>query len=173
MWIAIASICMMFAGLTSAYIVKKSQDNVVNVSLPSIFWWSTIVILLSSVTMQLAVKSIKAREMKQYRTMMLITAILGVLFVALQWQGFSYMNLHGILFIGRNSNAGASFLLIIIGLHALHVLGGVVALLYTNAKIYFSKVKNYSPVPAEVVAAYWHFVDILWLYLLLFLMFLR
>lgn len=173
MWIAIGSICMMFAGLTSAYIVKKSQDNVVNVSLPNIFWWSTLVILLSSLTVQIAVKSIKAKEMQRYRTFLGITAFLGVLFATLQVYGFKNLEAHGIKLVGRNSNPGASFLLVIIGLHALHVLGGVVALVTMYLKVFLSKVRNYSAIPAEVVATYWHFVDILWLYLLIFLMFMR
>jgi cytochrome c oxidase subunit 3 len=173
MWVAIASICMMFAGLTSAYIVKKSQDNVEKVILPTLFWWSTLVIVLSSLTIQIAVKNIKAKEMQRYRLMLGITALLGILFAAMQWYGFKILSTNGILFTGKNSNPGASFLLIIIGLHALHVLGGVVALIVFNVKIYFSKVRNYSAVPVEVVATYWHFVDILWVYLLLFLMFMR
>jgi len=173
MWIAIGSICMMFAGLTSAYIVKKSQDNVENVSLPNIFWWSTLIILLSSLTVQIAVKSIKAKEMQRYRTFLGITAFLGVLFAVLQVYGFKNLDSHGIKLVGRNSNPGASFLLVIIGLHALHVLGGVVALVTMYLKVFLSKVRNYSAIPAEVVATYWHFVDILWLYLVIFLMFMR
>jgi cytochrome c oxidase subunit 3 len=173
MWVAIGSICMMFAGLTSAYIVKKSQDNVVDVVLPHIFWWSTAIILLSSLTMQIAVKSIKAKEMRRYRTFLGITALLGVLFALMQWYGFKILGYNGVLLVGKNSNPGASFLLVIIGLHALHVLGGVIGLVIMYLKIYFSKVRNYSSVPAEVVATYWHFVDILWMYLLLFLIFMR
>ena len=173
MWIAIASICMMFAGLTSAYIVKKSQDNVEKVILPNLFWWSTLVIILSSLTIQIAVKNIKAKEMQRYRLMLGITAFLGILFAVMQWYGFKILRTNGILFTGKNSNPGASFLLIIIGLHALHVLGGVIALIVFNIKIYFSKIRNYSAVPVEVVATYWHFVGILWVYLLLFLMFMR
>jgi cytochrome c oxidase subunit III len=173
MWVAIGSICMMFAGLTSAYIVKKSQDNVLDVVLPQIFWWSTAIILLSSVTMQIAVKSIKAKEMQRYRIFLGITALLGVVFALMQWYGFKILGDNGVLLTGKNSNPGASFLLVIIGLHAVHVLGGVVGLVVMYLKVYFSKIRNYSAVPAEVVATYWHFVDILWLYLLLFLIFMR
>lgn len=172
-WVAIGSICMMFAGLTSAYIVKKSQDNVINVSLPNIFWISTAVILLSSLTMHLAVKSIKAREMQRYRVLLGLTALLGVAFALLQIFGFKDLQSHGIKLTGRNSNPGASFLLVIIGLHALHILGGVIALLIMYIKVYFSKIKNYTSIPVEVMATYWHFVDALWLYLLFFLMYLR
>jgi cytochrome c oxidase subunit 3 len=173
MWVAIGSICMMFAGLTSAYIVNKSQDNVLDVLLPHSFWWSTAIILLSSATMQIAVKSVKAREMQRYRTYLGITALLGVAFALMQWYGFKILGKEGVLLIGKNSNPGASFLLVIIGLHALHVLGGVIGLLVMYIKVYFSKIRNYSAVPAEVVATYWHFVDILWIYLLLFLIFMR
>jgi cytochrome c oxidase subunit 3 len=173
MWVSIGSICMMFAGLTSAYIVKKSQDNVINVSLPTIFWISTAVILTSSVTMHLAVKSIKAREMKRYRVLLGLTALLGIIFAVLQLYGFKGMQSEGIKFVGRNSNPGASFLVVIIGLHALHILGGVIALIVMYSKIYFSKIRNYSTTPVEVMATYWHFVDILWIYLLFFLMYLR
>jgi cytochrome c oxidase subunit 3 len=172
-WVAIGSICMMFAGLTSAYIVKKSQDNVINVSLPNIFWMSTVVILMSSLAMHLAVKSIKAKEMQRYRLLLGITALLGVVFAALQIFGFKDLQSHGIKLVGRNSNPGASFLLVIIGLHAIHVLGGVIALLIMYFKIYFSKIRNYSSIPVEVMATYWHFVDALWIYLLIFLMYLR
>jgi cytochrome c oxidase subunit 3 len=173
MWVAIASICMMFAGLTSAYVVKKSQDNVIRVLLPNVFWWSTAVIILSSVTIHLAVKSIKAREMQRYRLLLGITAFLGVVFAIMQYKGFGIMGLSGVKFIGKNSNPGASFLMVIIGLHALHVLGGVIALLVMYIKIFVGKVKSYNSVPIEVVATYWHFVDILWLYLLLFLIYMR
>jgi cytochrome c oxidase subunit 3 len=173
MWIAIGSLCMMFAGLTSAYIVKKSQDNVIEVSLPSVFWISTVVILFSSLTMQIAVKSIKAKEMQRYRLMLGFTALLGVVFALLQVYGFKYLQNHGVKLVGRNSNPGASFLLVIIGLHSLHVLGGVVGLIIMYLKLYFSKIRNYSSVPVEVMATYWHFVDVLWIYLLFFLMYLR
>ena len=173
MWVAIGSICMMFAGLTSAYIVKRSQDNVIDIALPNIFLWSTVIILLSSLTVQIAVKSIKAKEMQRYRLFLGITALLGLLFAAMQTYGFIYLDRHGVQLIWRNSNPGASFLLIIIGLHALHVLAGVVALIVMYCKIYFSKTKSYSSIPAEVLATYWHFVDVLWAYLLLFLIFIR
>ncbi len=173
MWVAIGSICMMFAGLTSAYIVKKSQDNVISVILPSVFIWSTVVIIFSSLTIHIAVKSIKARAMNRYRMFLGLTALLGLIFAILQAYGFKNLDSHGVKFTGRNSNPGASFLLVIIGLHALHVIGGVVGLIVMYLKIYFSKIKSYSIVPVEVIATYWHFVDILWLYLLLFLLFMR
>lgn len=173
MWVTVAAICMMFAGLTSAYLVKKSKDSIIHASLPAIFYWSTIVILFSSLTMQIAVKSILAKNMYRYRNFLGITALLGVLFAAMQSFGFYLMDKNGTPLIGFKSNPGASFILIIVGIHALHVMGGVIGLLIMYLKNYFSKTRNYSAVPAEVMATYWHFVDILWIYLLVFLIFMR
>ncbi|MBS4043925.1 MAG: cytochrome c oxidase subunit 3 [Chitinophagaceae bacterium] len=172
MWVAIGSICMMFAGLTSAYVVKKSQDNVISVNLPTIFLWSTVVILISSLTLQMAVKAIKAEQASTYKKLLLLTAALGVLFAVMQYKGFVYLDQSGVEFIGRNSNPGASFLLIIIGLHSIHVLGGVIALIVMSLKNNLSKISS-SIVSTEVMAAYWHFVDVLWIYLLIFLIFMR
>lgn len=173
MWVTVAAICMMFAGLTSAYLVKKSKDSIINAPLPAIFYWSTIVIVASSLTMQIAVRSIMAKEMYRYRNFLGITALLGVVFAVMQTFGFYLMDKNGTPLVGFKSNPGASFILIIVGIHALHVLGGVVALVFMYLKNYFSKTRNYSAVPAEVMATYWHFVDILWIYLLLFLVFIR
>ena len=170
---AMVSMFMMFAGLTSAYIVKRNQSNFLEFSLPLVFWYSTLVILASSLSIQLAVKSFKAREMSRYRILITITAILGVGFAALQTMGFMNLESHGIHLTGPKSNASASFILIIVGLHALHVLGGVVSLLVMFLKAYFSSTKNYSSIPIEVVSIYWHFVDILWLYLLVFFIWIR
>lgn len=173
MWVAIGSICMMFAGLTSAYVVKKSQDNVISVNLPSIFIWSTLVILLSSLSLHMALKSIKAQQIREYKKYILLTACLGILFTMMQYFGFKTLDQSGVQFIGRNSNPGASFLLIIIGLHSIHVIGGVIALIIMSIKNTFIKSVKANVVGAEVMAAYWHFVDVLWIYLLIFLIFMR
>jgi cytochrome c oxidase subunit 3 len=173
LWIAIGSICMMFAGLTSAYIVKRNQSDFKEFALPVIFWFSTAVILLSSVTIQVAVRSFKAREMRQYRLLMAVTALLGLVFAGMQVIGFMDLKSHGIDLIGFRSNASASFILVIVGLHAVHVLGGVVALLIMFIKAYWGKTKNYSSVPIEVMANYWHFVDVLWIYLLIFFIWIK
>src|SRR4051812_1345568 len=126
LWVAIGSIVMMFAALTSAYIVKKNQANWLEFDLPNVFWYSTAVILLSSVTIHLALKSFKARVMDRYRTMITITAILGVVFITLQYFGFRDLEARNIALTGPKSNSAASFLLVITGLHMVHVLGGVI-----------------------------------------------
>jgi cytochrome c oxidase subunit 3 len=168
LWVAMASIVMMFAGFTSAYIVKHAQKNWLEFSLPKIFLASTGVIVLSSITMHLAVKAFKVRERSRYRKLITVTALLGVLFAVLQAIGFSNLGAHGIRFLGSGSNASASFLLVIVGMHVLHVLGGVVALMVVFFRAYRTKVKSYNIVPVEIVATYWHFVDVLWIYLFVF-----
>jgi cytochrome c oxidase subunit 3 len=168
LWVAMGSIVMMFAALTSAYIVKKNQSSWLEFDLPKIFWYSTFVILLSSVTIHLSLKAFKAREMGRYRTLITVTALLGILFITMQWLGFRDLESRNIALTGIKSNSAASFLFVITGLHMAHVLGGVIALLVIFAKAYAVKVKSYSSLPIELVATYWHFVDALWIYLFIF-----
>lgn len=165
LWVAIGSIVMMFAGLTSAFIVKSNQAGWQTVNVPQVFWASTAAMLLSSVTLQMALRSFKQREMSKYRLLMGITLLLGIAFVVLQWLGFQDLWQQKITFKG----AGAGqFLYVIFGLHALHVLGGIIALIIMFTKAFVGKTKLYTAVPVEVMATYWHFVDLLWIYLLVF-----
>jgi cytochrome c oxidase subunit 3 len=168
LWVAIGSIVMMFAGLTSAYIVKGSQAGWTTVVVPKIFYYSTAVILLSSLTMQMSLKSFKERGMQQYRKLITVTALLGCGFIALQVIGFIQLWNSGVRLQG--AGGAAAFLYVIFGLHALHVVGGVVALLAMFIKAFSSRIRMYNPVPVEVVSTYWHFVDLLWIYLFVFFM---
>jgi cytochrome c oxidase subunit 3 len=171
LWIAIGSIVMMFAGLTSAYIVKSNQASWQNVKTPMVFWYSTAAILLSSLALQMALRSFKHREMNRYRQLMAVTVLLGIVFMVLQWNGFMQLWNSGIQFKGV---AGAGqFLYVIFGLHALHVLGGVIALIVMVLKTFFGKTKVYSSTGVEVMATYWHFVDMLWLYLFIFFIWIK
>lgn len=169
LWVAMGSIVMMFAGLTSAYIVKRGQTNWQGFDLPVIFTYSTIVILISSLTMQLAVRKFKDRAMLLFRYLLVATALLGIGFMAMQWIGFEQLNARGIKLIGRGSNVSGSFLAVIAGIHMLHVLGGIVALAIMLGKAFSTRQRNYSAVPVEILATYWHFIDALWIYLFIFL----
>lgn len=165
LWVAIGSILMMFAGLTSAFIVKSNQVNWKTVALPKVFWVSTAAILLSSLTIQWALRSFKQREMSKYRVLIGVTLLLGIAFVVLQWMGFTALWDQKITFKG----AGAGqFLYVIFGLHGLHVIGGIIVLSVMFVKAFIGNTKLYSSVSIEVAATYWHFVDLLWIYLLLF-----
>jgi cytochrome c oxidase subunit 3 len=168
LWVAIGSILMMFAGLTSAYIVKRSQASWLMLEIPVVFWYSTAAILASSVTVQLSLKALKAREMMAYKRWLMITAVLGVLFLVLQIVGFKQFGANDIRLVGAGSNASYSFLLAISGLHGLHVLGGVIALVVIAIQALRVATRNYNTVPLEVAATYWHFVDALWIYLFIF-----
>ncbi len=170
LWVAIGSIIMMFAGLTSAYIVKREQPGWTTFEIPRSLWFSTGVILLSSLSIQLAVKAFKEREMRRYRNLISLTAFLGILFITLQWVSFTIIWKSGVSF--RGSGAG-QFLYVIAGLHALHVIGGVIALVVTFLKAFSGKIRSYNPVPLEVLSTYWHFVDFLWIYLFIFFLWIQ
>lgn len=166
LWIGLASIVMMFAGLTSAYIIKRSLVNWITFDLPLIFWYSTAVIVGSSITIILSRNYFRQRQMQQYRLWLGITLALGILFVIMQYTGFVQLWHTGITL---TKNVSFSFLYIIVGLHALHVIAGVIALMILLIKAYSRKRKNYSQVPIDLMNTYWHFVDILWIYLFIFL----
>jgi len=103
--------------------------------------------------------------MLKYRNLLTLTMVLGIGFVVLQWLGFRSIWSLGITFRG---SGGGQFLYIIAGLHALHVLGGIVALIIMFIKAYASKIRRYNSVPVELMSTYWHFVDLLWVYLFIF-----
>jgi cytochrome c oxidase subunit III len=165
LWVGIGSIIMMFAGLTSAYIVKREQPGWTTYTTPIAFYYSTAIMMISSVTIYLAGKSFLERRMIRYRKLVVATIVLGLVFILLQWLGFRHLWVTGTTLHG--SGAG-QFLYIIAGLHALHVLGGVIALVTLYVKARNTRIRSYNAVPVDVVSTYWHFVDLLWIYLFIF-----
>jgi cytochrome c oxidase subunit 3 len=113
----------------------------------------------------MALKAFKDREMIRYRNLLSTTAVLGVAFVLLQWKGFREIWNTGITLHG---SGGGQFLYIIAGLHAVHVLGGIIALLFMVARAFMPRIRSYNSIPAELMSTYWHFVDLLWIYLFVF-----
>lgn len=180
MWIAMASIAMMFAGLTSAYVVKQGGGNWRSYELPGVFWASTAVIILSSVTVVLGIRAFKQRQIPRYKMLITTTLILGLLFGGLQFMGFYQLHsqpqrvvMDGakeetFMPVTVSGNPSESFLFIISGLHLLHILGGIVALAIVFFKAHRKRVKIYNSTGLEIVATYWHFVDLLWIYLFVF-----
>jgi cytochrome c oxidase subunit III len=165
MGIAIAAMIMLFAGLTSAYIIHAEGGHWQYFKLPSIFWVNTAVILTSSFTLQWALVSYKKFRYNAYRIAITITTILGIGFIAGQYLGWRQLTNMGIYLDG---NASGSFLYVISGTHAVHVLGGVIALLVVTIAAF---VKPFNPnklLRVELISIYWHFVDVLWLYLFIF-----
>jgi cytochrome c oxidase subunit 3 len=171
-WIGIGSIIMMFAGWTSAFIVRKAQGNWKFVQVPSSFWLSTIVILASSLTLYFAVDAFKKRNNKKYKSLITLTAILGAVFMVLQYLGFKQMMQNGFYLDSKGDTVSGTFIYVIAFIHILHILGGVIALIRMYYLAHFKKDKRiYSSTGIEVVSIYWHFVDILWVYLFLFFIF--
>ena len=169
LWIAICSICMMFAGWTSAFLVRKAQGNWLLFPMPWSFWISTSVILTSSVTMHLTLRSFTQRNMKLYKAMLALTTFLGVAFMLLQLYGFYQLGQSGITLASNGDGVSGSFIYVISSVHILHMLGGVIALVVMYLVVNFSKkTKIYSSTGLEILSTYWHFVDVLWIYLFLF-----
>lgn len=165
MWVAIGSLLMVFAGFTSGYIVRKAQGNWVYYTLPFVFWLSTAAILTSSVTMALGLRAFKQRLMQRYRTYITITLVLGILFLLFQCIGFRQLYASNIRLDG---NPSESFLFIITGFHLAHVVGGIIALLIVFFRAFRTNLKVYNSTGLEIVAIFWHFVDVLWIYLFVF-----
>lgn len=167
MWFAIGSITLSFAGFTSAYLVRQGQGMWESFEMPQIFYYSTVVILLSSVSYIFGLKAFKARNYRNYNVLMLLTLALGITFMVLQYAGFRELYGQNIRINGNVSN---SFFFVIAGAHLLHILGGVIALvvvLIRNAVISPERRKNRG---LELLGTYWHFIDVLWLYLFIFLL---
>ena len=169
---ACAGIMMMFAAFTSAYIVRQAAGNWLEFRLPDIFFFNTIVILLSSVTLHASYQAFKNGNAGLYRGLLALTLILGLTFLVLQYQGWLALQAIG---VELTTNPSGSFVYVISGVHAAHILGGVtalvVALIHAFALPY--RVTPGRKLRFEMTLIYWHFVDFLWVYLLIFFTFQR
>jgi len=173
MWVGIVGMLMLFAGMTSAYIVRQAEGNWLYFDLPDTFYVSTAVIIVSSLTMLFAQYAIKKGNTTLTTIMLLSTLVLGFVFAMLQFQAWGELVDTGVFFAGRESNASGSFLYALTGLHLAHLAGGLFALIFTSIKSILKKYSAEDHVGIGVAATYWHFLDILWVYLLLFLVFIR
>lgn len=172
LWIAICSILMMFAGWTSAFLVRKAQGNWLLFTLPTAFYISTVVVLLSSLTIHFAIKNFKSRNMATYKKLLSVTAFLGVAFMVLQFWGFYEMHLAGVTLASNAEGVSGSFIYVISIVHLLHMLGGVIALIIMFIVVNFRRrTKIYNSTGLEILGTYWHFVDVLWIYLFLFFLY--
>lgn len=170
--LGMASIVMIFAGLTSAYVISKSRpDWLKDFQLPQAFLWSTIVIVLSSITFHLAKKAIQKNNRSTTTLMLSTTLILGLLFVFLQFQGFNQVIAAGYYFTGSYSTITTSFLYIVVLVHIAHLVGGLISLLIVIYNHYKQKYNATQTLGIELSAMFWHFLGFLWLYLFLFFTF--
>lgn len=172
LWFAMISIVMVFAGLTSAYVVSKSRpDWLKDFTLPSAFVISTIVMLLSSVTFHLAKKAIQKDNRKATTNFLLLTLALGIGFVVLQFVGFNQVIESGYFFTGSESTITTSFLYVVVIVHLAHLFGGLIALLIIIYNHFKQKYNSGQTLGIELGAMFWHFLDFLWVYLFLFFYF--
>ena len=167
MWLFIVTVVMIFAAMTSAYIVRQSEGNWLEFDLPQSFWLTSGIILLSSVTMHWAYVSAKRDNLKSLRIAMITTTLLGVAFLIGQYLAWGDLVAMDVYFVG---NPGGSFVYVLSGLHAAHLIGGVVFLLITLVSVLRYRVHAKSMDQIEMCATYWHFLDGLWLYLFVFLL---
>jgi len=174
LWFGIVSLIMGFAGWTSAYIVSsKREDWLDNINLPQAFFISTLILILSSVTYILAKRSAKANKQKQVTNYLLITLALGLSFIVLQFVGFSQMRESGYYFTGPTSNIKMSYIFLIAFVHIVHVVAGLISLLVVITQQFKKKYSPENMLGLELGATFWHFLDILWVYLIVFMFFVK
>lgn len=169
-WLFVISSFMLFAALTSGFIVYTAGnvERGIKIMLPKAFMYSTAVIVLSSITMHMAYLSAKRLQFGKQQAYLLFTILLGIVFFVFQFSSWKYLTAQGVYFV--NPNASQSFLYIFTGAHLLHVFAGIIMLL--NA--WFGKLRNIPQVNnlfrLEITSIFWHFIDILWIYLYVFLL---
>ncbi|MET6989044.1 cytochrome c oxidase subunit 3 [Sediminicola arcticus] len=172
LWFGIVSLIMGFAGWTSAYIVSSTREDwLTDLQLPSSFLYSTLVLVLSSVTYMLAKSAIKTDNAKTCTKWLLITLVLGVSFIFLQFNGFSQMIAQGYYFTGPTSSITLSYIFLIAVVHILHVVAGLISLLVVLYNQIKGKYSSKEFLGLELGATFWHFLDFLWVYLIMFFYF--
>jgi cytochrome c oxidase subunit III len=176
MWVALASILMLFISLTSAYIVRRvpalsgGPDDWVAIDTPGVLWINTIVLLASSVSMELARRALKRNEYSKFKNWISLTTVLGIAFLAGQVMAWRQLASQGVYV---NSHPHSSFFYLLTSLHGLHLLGGVIALGYVTVAALRMRIGFKRRTAVSVTAIYWHFMDGLWIYLFGLLFFFR
>ncbi|WP_027137770.1 cytochrome c oxidase subunit 3 [Gaetbulibacter saemankumensis] len=174
LWFGIISLIMSFAGWTSAFVVSSSRpDWLKDFQLPNAFLISTVVIIISSLTFLLAKNALKRDNKQQTTLWLLVTLVLGVVFIFNQFSGFQQIIDLGYNFTGPTSNVTMSYIYLIAVVHILHVVVGLICLLVVIYNHFKQKYTASNMLGFELAATFWHFIDILWVYLFLFLYFVR
>ncbi|WP_345032875.1 cytochrome c oxidase subunit 3 [Ravibacter arvi] len=166
-WLLLLASVMLFASQTSAYLVKRAEGNWLEFTIPGIFTYSTIVLVLSSVTMHWAYLEAKKDNFSKLKLAVTVTFLLGVVFLAMQVLGWGKLVEMNVYFVG---NLAGSFFYVFTFLHLVHLILGLLALLSTLWAATKMKVHSKRLRRIEVCATIWHFLDILWIYLFVFLL---
>jgi cytochrome c oxidase subunit 3 len=167
LWVLLTGIIMLFAGLSSAYIVLRGVPAWQNIALPSLLWPNTAVLILSSITLELSRRSVRQNQVQSMKRWLGVSAVLGAAFVAGQlaaWRQLVNAGVH------LPSTLQSSFFYILTGLHGLHILGGIIALGLVLIKAKRNQLNRFSHEPLRLCATYWHVIDALWVYLFLLLL---
>ena len=174
LWFGIGSLIMSFAGLTSAVIVSsKRPDWLKDFQLPEAFFISTAIIIVSSISLVIAKRALKANNRPMTTLWLLVTLVLGIAFISSQLVGFKQIIQSGYYFTGPTSNVTMSFIYIIAVAHIVHVVAGLISLIVVIFNHFKQKYNASKMLGFELSATFWHFVDVLWLFLFLFLNFFR
>ncbi|WP_428741530.1 cytochrome c oxidase subunit 3 [Tenacibaculum sp.] len=173
LWIAMISMVMFFAGLTSAYVVSMNREDWITFDLPQAFYVSTVLIVLSSVALFFSQKLLKKDNLQGSFILLLLTLVLGLGFVLYQYIGFNELKDAGLYFTGPESTVSTSFIIGITFMHVLHLLAGVIVLLVVIYNHFKKKYSSADMLGFELGAIFWHFVDVLWIYLFFFFYFIR
>jgi len=172
LWFGIISLVMSFAGLTSAFIVSSSREDwLANFTLPSAFTYSTLIIILSSVMLFLAKQTLKKNQDAVTTSLLIGAFVLGIAFIYSQIQGFNQIIASGYNFTGPTSNITMSYIYVIAVVHILHVLAGIICLFVVIINLLNKKYSNENRLGFDLASNFWHFVDVLWVYLFFFLYF--
>lgn len=167
------SMVMLFAGLTSAYIISRKREDWVSFELPQALYISTLLIILSSITYILAKKSLEKGSRQQTSLFLAITLVLGIAFVYFQVEGFYQLRAAGFYAAGEKSIVSGSLLVVISMLHALHVMAGLIALVVVLIQHVRHRYTTTDKLGFELGGIFWHFLDILWILLFVFFYFIR
>ncbi|MCR9265127.1 MAG: cytochrome c oxidase subunit 3 [Flavobacteriaceae bacterium] len=174
LWFGIVSLIMGFAGWTSAYIVSSKRDDwISDLELPQAFFVSTAIIILSSITYFIAQKAVERNNRKLGTILLFTTLFFGISFIVLQFMGFSQMLEHGYYFTGPTSNIKMSYVFLIAAVHIAHVVAGLISLLVVLVQQLRGKYGPENMLGLELGATFWHFLDFLWVYLILFMYFVK
>ncbi|MBT8305031.1 MAG: cytochrome c oxidase subunit 3 [Bacteroidia bacterium] len=174
LWFGIASLIMSFAGWTSAFVVSRTRkDWLQDYELPQAFLWSALIIIISSLTFILAKRALKSGNQKSTTVFLLVTLVLGLVFIFLQFNGFDEMIASGYNFTGPTSNITMTFIFLIAAVHIAHVVVGLISLVVVIINHLRNKYSSKNMLGLELAATFWHFIDLLWIYLFLFLFFMK
>ena len=163
------SITMMFAAFTSAYIVRRSEGNWQDFALPAGMLVNTILLVLSSISLQYGYFAAKKDNLKALKTALFVTFVLGVAFLLGQWSVWSELVDNKIFFGGATANPSGSFLYVLTGVHGFHLVTGLIYLIIVLNSAFRFKVHSKNMLQLEMCTTYWHFLGALWIYLYLFL----